>query len=92
MAILSAIEVGFRSKKTLHGVEEGERQMVKKRGLAEEGPGRRPPRRSRGQRASPAETARRAVWPAARPATVQLPGRLHAPTARPCQLVYFLQE
>lgn len=40
MAILSAIEVGFRSKKTLHGVEEGERQMVKKRGLAEEGPGR----------------------------------------------------
>lgn len=39
--------------------------MVKKRGTAEEGPGRRPPRRSRGQRAKPAETARRAVWPAA---------------------------
>ena len=50
--------------------------MVKKRGTAEEGPGGgggggggggapRPPPAEPGQRAKPAETARRAVWPAA---------------------------
>lgn len=39
--------------------------MAKKRGTADGRAGRRPPRRSRGQRAKPAETARRAVWPAA---------------------------
>ena len=67
----------------------GARQVA----IVEEGPGPQARRCfASPQRAPPAETALRAVWPAARPATVQLPGRLHAPAARPCQFVYFLQE
>ena len=63
-AILSAIEVDFRSKKTSLGKGESMRGSAKGLVIADGRAGRRPPRRSRGQRASPAETARRAVWPA----------------------------
>ena len=55
----------FVLKKPSLGKGEGERQMAKKRGTADGRAGRRPPRQSRFQRAKPAETARRAVWPAA---------------------------